>query len=266
MDQSTLMKLLVDRVASEVKTSQNAEPILGIRDIGVTEFVGTAIGDTIGLVIASIDPILVEPMQLGRYRSIGILGCRSNSLAVMSMAIDDAVKSTNSEVLILEPIRDNGTDGSGGGQAGLIVIGAEDVSDAHRGIEIALDRMEKYSGDIYVNEAGHVEFHYTARASYCLEKAFGIEVGKAWGMVCGCPAAIGIVVADIAAKAADIDIVSYTAPASGEGFNYQNEVTVSITGDSDAVRQAVMAAREIGRKLLGSMGSEPKSLSCPYIL
>ena len=234
-----LMKMLSERVASEVKTAQNAEPILGIRDIGVTEFVGTALGDTIGLVIASIDPILVEPMQLGKYRSIGILGCRSNSLAVMSMAIDDAVKSTNSEVLILEPIRDNGTDGSGGGQAGLIVIGADDVSDARRAIEIALDRMDKYSGDIYVNEAGHVEFHYTARASYCLEKAFGTEVGKAWGMVCGCPAAIGI--------------------------NYQNEVTVSITGDSGAVRQAVMSAREIGKKLLGAMGSEPQSLSCPYI-
>ena len=88
MDQNMLMKMLADRVASEVKASQNAEQILGIRDIGVTEFVGTALGDTIGLVIASIDPILVEPMQLGKFRSIGIRGCRSNSLAVMSMAID----------------------------------------------------------------------------------------------------------------------------------------------------------------------------------
>ncbi len=261
-----MIKMMANRISREMNAVENNPgPPLGIRDIGVTEFIGTALGDTIGLVIASVDPILVEPMQLGNYRSLGILGCRSNSLAVMSMAIDDAVKSTNSEVLILEPIRDNGTDGSGGGQAGLIVIGADDVSDARRGIEIALDRMEKYSGDIYVNEAGHVEFHYTARASYCLEKAFGTQVGKAWGMVCGCPAAIGIVVADIAAKAADIDIVSYTAPASGEGFNYQNEVTVSITGDSGAVKQAVISAREIGRKLLGAMGSEPQSLSCPYI-
>jgi len=264
MDQN-LIKIMADKISSEIKAAEKPAPPLGIRDIGVTEFVGTALGDTIGLVIASVDPILVEPMQLGRYRSIGIIGCRSNSLAVMSMAVDDAVKSTNSEVLILEPIRDNGTDGSGGGQAGLIVVGADDVSDARRAVEITLDRMDKYSGDIYVNEAGHVEFHYTARASYCLEKAFGTEVGKAWGMVCGCPAAIGIVVADIAAKSADIDIVSYTAPASGEGYNYQNEVTVSITGDSGAVKQAVIAAREIGRKLLGSMGSEPQSLSQPYI-
>lgn len=264
MDQN-IIKMMADQIASEIKTAEKPEPPLGIRDIGVTEFVGTALGDTIGLVIASIDPILVEPMHLGKYRSIGIIGCRSNSLAVLSMAVDDAVKSTNSEVLILEPIRDNGTDGSGGGQAGLIVVGADDVSDARRAVEISLDRIDKYSGDIYVNEAGHVEFHYTARASYCLEKAFGTEVGKAWGMVCGCPAAIGIVVADIAAKSADIDVVSYTAPASGEGYNYQNEVTVSITGDSGAVKQAVISAREIGKKILGAMGSVPHSLSQPYI-
>lgn len=138
-----MIKMMANRISREMNAVENNPgPPLGIRDIGVTEFIGTALGDTIGLVIASVDPILVEPMQLGNYRSLGILGCRSNSLAVMSMAIDDAVKSTNSEVLILEPIRDNGTDGSGGGQAGLIVIGADDVSDARRGIEIALDRME----------------------------------------------------------------------------------------------------------------------------
>ena len=32
-------------------------------NIGLTEFVGTAIGDTIGLVIASVDPMLVDVMK-----------------------------------------------------------------------------------------------------------------------------------------------------------------------------------------------------------
>lgn len=264
MDQSLIEKV-VGRVASELNLTAEPGHACGVKDIGVTEFVGTAIGDTIGLVIASVDPSLVEPMKLGKFRSIGIIGCRSNSLAVQCMAVDDAIKATNCEVIALEPIRDGGTSGTAGGQAGLVFIGADDVSDVRRGVEITLDLMEKYSGDIYVNEAGHVEFHYTARASYCLEKAFGTPVGKAWGMVCGCPAAIGTVLADVAVKAANVEIVSYTSPAAGSGFAYQNEVTVTMTGDSGAVRQAVKAGIEVGKKLLGAMGSEPKSMSTPYI-
>ena len=42
----------------------------------ITEFVGTAIGDTIGLVIPGIDPSLAPFMKLGEYRSIGIFGGR----------------------------------------------------------------------------------------------------------------------------------------------------------------------------------------------
>ena len=34
----------------------------------VTEFVGTAMGDTIGLVIANVDPSLTELMGLGKYK------------------------------------------------------------------------------------------------------------------------------------------------------------------------------------------------------
>lgn len=59
----------------------------------VTEFVGTAIGDTIGLVIASIDPMLVDIMKLGKHR-IGIIGGRTGA-SPQIMAVDDAVKATN---------------------------------------------------------------------------------------------------------------------------------------------------------------------------
>lgn len=41
----------------------------------LTEFVGTAIGDTVGLVIANVDSALLDAMKLEkRYRSIGIPG------------------------------------------------------------------------------------------------------------------------------------------------------------------------------------------------
>ncbi len=44
------------------------------KSCSLTEFVGTAIGDTVGLVIANVDSALLEAMKLEkRYRSIGIL-------------------------------------------------------------------------------------------------------------------------------------------------------------------------------------------------
>lgn len=227
--------------------------------IGLTEFVGTAVGDTIGLVIASADPMLVDVMNLGKYRSIGIVGGRTGA-GPQIWAVDEAVKATNTEIISVEMPRD--TKG-GAGHGSLIYIGAEDVSDARRAVEIALSVLPKYFGDVYGNDAGHLEFQYTARASYCLEKALGAPVGRAFGMTCAGPAAIGTVLADIAVKAANVEVVGYSSP--GKGTSFSNEVLLTFTGDSGAVRQAVRAAIEAGKKMLGALGDEPKSTTTPYI-
>ena len=58
----------------------------------ITEFVGTAIGDTIGLVIPGIDPSLAPFMKLGEYRSIGIFGGRV-AVGPQVIAVDEAVKA-----------------------------------------------------------------------------------------------------------------------------------------------------------------------------
>lgn len=258
MDREMLEKIM-GQVSEELNINDNKEKCSGDRDIGVTEFVGTAIGDTIGLVIASVDPLLTETMKLGKYKSIGIIGSRTGA-GPQIMAADDAVKATNTEVISVELPRD--TKG-GAGHGVLIYIGAEDVSDARRAVEIALDVLPKYFGDVYSNEAGHLEFQYTARASYCLEKAFGTPIGKSFGMVIGAPAAIGTVLADVAVKAANVEVVGYASPA--EGTSYSNETILTFTGDSGAVRQSVRAAIEVGKKLLGSLDVEPKSTTTPYI-
>lgn len=229
-------------------------------NIGLTEFVGTAIGDTIGLVIASVDPMLVDIMKLGKYRSIGIVGGRTGA-GPQIWAVDEAVKATNTEIISVELPRD--TKG-GAGHGSLIYIGADDVSDARRAVEIALQVLPKYFGDVYGNDAGHLEFQYTARASYCLEKALGAPVGRAFGMTCAGPAAIGTVLADIAVKAANVEVVGYSSPGNG-GTSFSNEVILTFTGDSGAVRQAVRAAIGAGKKMLGALGDEPKSTTTPYI-
>jgi microcompartment protein PduB len=260
MDQSLIEKV-IKQVSEELGASPSSagSTAKSFIDPGVTEFVGTAIGDTIGLVIASVDPVLTDKLKLGKFRSIGIIGGRTGA-GPQIMAVDEAVKATNTEVVTVELPRD--TKG-GAGHGSMIYIGAEDVSDARRAVEIALSALPKYFGDVYANDAGHLEFQYTARASYCLEKAFGTPLGKAFGMTCAGPAAIGTVLADVAVKAANVEVVGYCSPAGGTSFS--NEVILTFTGDSGAVRQAVKTAIEVGKKLLGSLGDEPKSTTEPYI-
>lgn len=262
MDQNLIEKVM-RQVSEELGRQVETEtPVLETNKVplGVTEFVGTAMGDTIGLVIASVDQLLVDVMKLGKYRSIGIIGGRTGA-GPQIMAVDDAIKATNAEVISIELPRD--TKG-GGGHGSLILIGADDVSDARRAVEIALSSLPKYFGDVYANDAGHLEFQYSARASYCLEKAFGTPLGRAFGMTCASPAAIGTVLADVAVKAANVEVVTYASPGNG-GTSYSNEVILMFTGDSGAVRQAVKASIEVGRKLLGALGDEPKSATQPYI-
>lgn len=227
---------------------------------GLTEFVGTAIGDTIGLVIANVDSALQAAMNIDKkYRSIGIIGGRTGA-GPQIMAADEAVKSTNTEIIAVELPRD--TKG-GAGHGSLIVFGADDVSDVRRAVEITLKELDRTFGDVYGNDAGHIELQYTARASYACNKAFGAPIGKAFGVIVGAPAAIGMLIADTAVKAASVDIVAFCSPAHGTSFS--NECTTLISGDSGAVREAVVAAREVGVKLLATLGDVPKSTRTPYI-
>ena len=91
-----------------------------------TEFVGTAVLDTIGLVIPGADDSLLKQMDIGeKYRTLGLLSSRTGAAGQFT-ALDDAVKATNTEVLSIELPRD--TKGWGG-HGNYIVIGGNDVSD-----------------------------------------------------------------------------------------------------------------------------------------
>ncbi|ENJ9655500.1 propanediol utilization microcompartment protein PduB [Clostridium botulinum] len=226
----------------------------------ITEFVGTAIGDTIGLVIANVDCFLHEKMGLDKkYRSLGIISGRTGA-GPHIMAADEAVKATNTEVVKIEMPRD--TKG-GAGHGCLIILAAEDVTDARRAVEVVLKELDRTFGDVYACDSGHLELSYTARASLASEKAFGAPLGKAFGIIAGAPAGIGLVMADTAMKTANIEMVTYASPDAGTA--HTNEVIITVTGDSDAVRQSVIAAREIGLSLLKAMGQEAQSATKPYI-
>ncbi len=258
-----LIDLMVQQVMQRVGNGNSAPPassLTAVKNPGMTEFVGTAIGDTIGIVIANVDPNLHKVMGLDpRYRSIGIVSGRTGS-GPHIMAVDEAVKATNTEVVSVELARD--TKG-GAGHGALIILGAEEVSDARRAVEVALKDLARTFGDVYANDAGHIELQYTARASFACQKAFNAPVGRAFGLCVGAPAGIGVLMVDAAVKSADVDLIGYASPAKGTSFS--NEVIGFFSGDAGAVRQAIITAREVGVRLLGTLGGEPQPSGVPYI-
>lgn len=262
MEERVMEKMMAE-VMEKLQKSDTATSLVAtpIEKPKITEFVGAnKLGDTIGLVIANVDPELHKAMGIDKkYRSIGIMGARTGA-GPHIMAADEAVKATNTEVISIELPRD--TKG-GAGHGSLIMFGAEDVSDARRAVEVALNALNQKFGDVYANEAGHLEFQYTARASFACHKAFGAEIGKSFGIIVGGPGAIGVLMADTALKAANVDVVGYASPA--KGTSYSNEVILQISGDSGAVRQAIIAARGVGLPLLESMGGKADSVTTPYI-
>lgn len=225
-----------------------------------TEFVGTAVLDTIGLIISGIDDTLLNHMKItSQYHTLGLLSSRTGAAGQIT-AVDDAVKATNTQVLSIELPRD--TKGWGG-HGNYIVLGGNDVSDVRHAIELALELTNKYAGELYISESGHLEFAYSASAGPAISKAFQTPLNEAFGFMAGSPAAIGLVMADHAMKAAPVHITSYMTP--NIGTSHSNEVILAISGNSSSVKEAVLEARQIGLELLIAMGSYPYIPGTPYL-
>ncbi len=224
------------------------------------EFVGTAVLDTIGLVIPGVDNELLAKMNVGdKYHALGLFSSRTGAAGQFT-ALDDAVKSTNTEVLSLELPRD--TKGWGG-HGNYVVLGGNDVSDVRDAIRMALELTNKYAGELYISEAGHLEFAYSASAGPVLQKAFGARPNQAFGFLAGSPAAIGLVMADTVVKSANVEIVKYMTPDNGT--SHSNEVILAFSGEATAVKSAVLEARQMGLELLIAMGSYPEIPGTPYL-
>lgn len=227
----------------------------------ITELVGTTVLDTIGLVIANIDEALRDKMKLDeKYRALGLISSRTGA-AGQILAVDEAIKTTNCEVISIDLPRD--TKGWGG-HGNFIIVGSRTLSDAKQCVAIALEKIKLHAGEVYISQAGHLEFAFSARAGKALNKAFDAPIDRAFGFICGSPAAIGLVIADNALKAADVSIVKYMTPSIGT--SHSNEIIITITGNASPVKEAVRLARKNGLAILNSMGSEAVSpTGVPYI-
>ena len=192
------------------------------------EFIGTAAGHTIGMVIPNIDPEVRTLLKIPeQYSSLGILTSRTGA-AAQAFSVDEAAKACNVELLIFELPRD--TEGYSG-HGNLIVLGAYDVSDARRAVEVALTLID--------------------------EKA-DAPLGKAFGFICAGPAGIAIVAADTAVKSSPVDIVWYGTPSIN--LSRTNEVIIGVSGDYGAVKKAVDTAYEKASALIEVFGQKPASI------
>ena len=224
------------------------------------EYVGRTVLDTIGLVIPSVDAALRREMQLpDEILALGVISSRTGA-AGQICAVDEAVKNTNARLVSIELPRD--TKGWGG-HGNYIVVGGRDVSDVRRAVEITLELTERNAGEVYINEAGHLEFAYSASAGEALAAAFNAPVGQAFGFMAGSPAAIGLIMADRALKSAAVTLIQYMTP--NRGTSHSNEVIIAFTGDASAVKTAVLTAREVGLELVSAMGEYPGGPSTPYL-
>ena len=221
-----------------------------------TQFVGTAAANTIGLVIGTIHEDIKELLEIpDEYQAISIVSSRTGTVA-QAIAIDDAVKAVNAKLLRFEMAIDAGKQC---GQGCLFVLGAENISDARRLVEIALEQIDYWAACIYVNEVGHMESHVTPRAGEILHQIFGTPLGKAFGVIGAAPAGIGIVAVDQCMKAAPVDIVWYGSPS--HNLTMMNEFSAGISGDVSAVQKALEAGKEVGCELLRVCGITPISIT-----
>lgn len=223
-----------------------------------TEFIGTTVLDTIGLIITGTDELFREKFNT-TYSNFGIISSRTGAAGQIT-AVDEAIKNTGCDIVAIELPRD--TKGWGG-HGNFIVVGSNSVDDVREAVKIALELTKKNAGEVYISDAGHLEFAYSASASLALNKAFDIPLGKAFGFMAGSPAAIGLVMADNAITMADIKVTRFMTPDSGT--SHSNEVIVAFTGETEAVKSAVLAGREVGLALLRAMGSEPGGPSTPFL-
>ena len=79
----------------------------------------------------------------------------------------------------------------------------------------------------------------------------------------GSPAAIALVMADKALKSADVSLIKYMTP--DKGTSHSNEVIIAFTGDTSAVKTAVLTAREVGLELITTMAEYPSGPSESYL-
>jgi len=220
-----------------------------------SELVGTVPGGTLGIVIGNVDPLLIHSLGIAEdIRTLGIFSSRTKANAHV-MAVDEAIKQTNARLVKALFPRDGK---GGGGNGGLFILHSDSLADMRRAIEICLREVPRYSGEYYENSEGSVEVQFSSRVGEVCHRIYGAAENSSFGLVSATPAAIGLLMADVALKSGAVEPIGTQIP---DGSRQSNEVTLLFSGENEAVHQALTAARSTGIQLLNAL-CDGKALPC----
>jgi ethanolamine utilization protein EutL len=191
--------------------------------------------------ISSVSPNLAETLGLRpEQRSLGLLTADNDDATYVS--IDEATKMADVEVVYAHSFY-AGAKHSSGLLSGEIIamLAGPDPAEVRAGLNAAVQYLETEARWYSANEDGSIAFfpHVISRTGSYLSRVCEIPLGDPIAYLIA-PPLEGMMALDAALKAADVRIVSYTAPPSETNY-----MGVMLTGDQSACRAAAQAFQQM---------------------
>ncbi len=191
--------------------------------------------------ISSVHPDLAKTLNLRpEQRSLGLLTSDNDDATYVS--IDEATKMADVEVVYAHSFS-AGSKHSSGLLSGEIIamLAGPDPAEVRAGLNAARQYLETEALWYSANQDGSIAFfpHVISRSGTYLSRVCGVDLGAPLAYLIA-PPLEGVMALDAALKAAEVRIVSYTAPPSET--NYMGAI---LTGDQSACQAAARAFQEM---------------------
>lgn len=192
-------------------------------------------------IIPNVSPDLARELKLkpGQY-SVGMLTADNDDATYVS--IDEATKMAEVEVVYAHSFY-AGARHSSGLLSGEIIamLAGPNPAEVRSGLDAALSYLETRALWYSANEDGSIAFfpHVISQTGTYLSKMCDIPLGSPVAYLIA-PPLEGVMALDAALKAADVRIVSYTAPPSETNY-----MGVILTGEQSACKAAALAFQDM---------------------
>jgi ethanolamine utilization protein EutL len=191
--------------------------------------------------IPNVEPALAKQLGLrSDQRSLGILTADNDDATYVS--IDEATKMADVEVIYAHSFYAGAKHASGLLSGEIIaMLAGPTPAEASAGLKAAIDYLQIQALWYSANADGSIAFfgHVISQAGSYLSKICNVPLKSPLAYLVA-PPIEGVLGLDAALKAADVHIVSYTAPPSET--NYMGAI---LTGDQSACKAATGAFRDV---------------------
>jgi ethanolamine utilization protein EutL len=191
--------------------------------------------------IPNVSPGLAEVLKLKpSQHSLGLITCDNDDALYVS--IDEATKMAEVEVVYAHSFYAGARHASGALSGEIIaMLAGPNPAEISAGIEAALYYLSRRALWYSANMDGSIAFfpHVISQTGTYLSGLCGIPLGSPVAYLVA-PPLEGVLALDAALKAAEVRVVSYTAPPSETNY-----MGVILTGDQSSCRAAAAAFQEM---------------------